>query len=162
MLDTGAGKTTILKPAAARLGLDSHWAKGYSIRGIGGESDPDQVWIDEFKLGEATRKGWRMLVAGEHDMGEDIAVLLGEDFFSRVDVEFDLAHNAVRLFQQGSCGSAALAYWAPGGAREITIAPLANFGPRIFVPVTINGQTISAVFDSGAEGRLCTRLLPLA
>jgi clan AA aspartic protease (TIGR02281 family) len=150
MLDTGAAMTLILKPAAARLGLDSHYRRG-SVRGIGGESDPEQVLIDEFKLGDATRKDWWMLVAGEHDVGEDIAVLLGENFLSRVDVEFDLAHNAVRLFQQGSCGSASLAYWAPRGAHEVAIAAVANVAPRIILPVSINGKTISAIFDSGAS-----------
>ena len=40
-----------------------------------------------------------MLVAGEHDFGGDVAVILGEDFFRQADIEFDLAHDTVRLFQ---------------------------------------------------------------
>lgn len=58
-----------------------------------------------------------MLVAGEHDPGYDVAVLLGEDFFDQVDLEFDLAHKAVRLFQPKDCDRVSLAYWASGDIR---------------------------------------------
>src|SRR5262249_28008329 len=98
MFDTGSTLTVIPRPAAIRLGLSRQRARGRMF-GIGGETDAESALVDEFKIGQSTRKGWRMMVAGEHEIGDDIAVILGEDFFHQADVEFDLAHSAVRLFQ---------------------------------------------------------------
>ena len=134
MLDTGSGITVILRPAAIRLGLSRQKASGYRMFGIGGESDAESAQVDEFKIGQATVKGRRMLVAGEYEIGDDIAVILGEDFFHQVDVEFDLAHNAVRLFQPKDCDRASLAYWATNGASEVAFETIDNARPRIVLP----------------------------
>ncbi len=58
---------------------------------------------------------------GEHDLDRPYAFLLGYDFFDQVDVEFDLANNAVRMFQPRDCDGVSLAYWAKGGAGEVKL-----------------------------------------
>ena len=150
MLDTGATRTLIFRSAAARLGLSTRVSKGYPMSGVGGTTDVEIAFIDEFKVGEAKRNGWRMMVAGEHDPGDDVAVLLGEDFFRHVDVEFDLAHNAVRLFQPRDCDGASLAYWTTEGASEVGIEPVYDAAPQIVLTVQLNGQPVRAQLDSGA------------
>jgi len=91
-----------------------------------------------------------MAVAGERDLGDGVAVALGEDFFQNVDVEFDLAHGMVRLFKPVKCAGASLAYWAPDGAPAVPIEAVNRHQPRIVVPVRINGQPVAALLDSGA------------
>ena len=150
MLDTGMTNTLIVRSAAVRLGLARQEARGYRMLGIGGETHVEAALVDEFKIGQATRKGWRMLVAGEHDLGDDVAVLLGEDFFDQVDVEFDLAHNAVRLFQPKDCDRVSLAYWAGGDVGEVEIDAVHDVSPQIILTVLINGQPVRAQLDSGA------------
>jgi predicted aspartyl protease len=150
MLDTGATRTLIFRSAAVRLGLGTRSARGYPMLGVGGTTDVESALIDEFQVGQATRKGSRMIVAGEHDPGDDVAVLLGEDFLHRFDVEFDLAHNAVRLFQPKDCDGVSLAYWATEGAGEVGIEPVYDTGPQIVLTVQINGQPVRALLDSGA------------
>ncbi len=157
VLDTGAMMTLILRPATDRLGLQRQEARGYRIFGIGGETKAESVLIDDFRIGQASRKGWRMLVAGEHAIVEDAAVILGEDFFDQVDVEFDLAHNAVRLFQPKNCEGVSLAYWTTEEPREVAIDAVYEYQPRIFLTVQINGQPIKAMLDSGAGGSVLTR-----
>ena len=156
VLDTGTTTTLMLRQATDRLGLERHEARGYRIFGMGGETKAESVLIDDFRLGQASRKGWRMLVAGEHDFGDEVAVLLGEDFFDQVDVEFDLAHNAVRLFQPKNCDGVSLAYWTTEEPREVAIDAIYDYRPRILLTVQINGQPVKAMLDSGAGGSILT------
>ncbi len=67
--------------------------------------------VDSFEIAGTVRRNWGMSVVGETDLGGDVAALLGEDFLHRAEVEFDLAHNAIRLFQAKDCDSSTLAYW---------------------------------------------------
>jgi hypothetical protein len=74
-----------------------------------------------------------------------LALLLGYDFFHQMDIEFDLPHRAVRLFQPKGCKGASLAYWG----KEAVAVPLEG-GRRIFLSVRVNGKPLSAELDSGA------------
>jgi len=148
MLDTGSD-TLILRSATDRLGLTRQQARGYRAFGIGGESHVEATLVEEFRIGQLARKDWRVMVAGERSAGS-IDLILGEDFFGQLDVEFDLPHNAVRLFQPKDCEDTVLAYWATQGAGQVEIAPYYGTGNRIIVPVELNGRPLEAVLDSGA------------
>ncbi len=149
MLDTGASTTLLLRPAAERLGLTLRPSKSLRMFGVGGETVVDYVQIDEFRIGDAVRQNWRIYAAGNHDFGADM--LLGEDFFRAVDLEIDLAHNVVRLFEAKDCKGVSLAYWADGPVGEADIDPVDNARPQIVVPVRINDEPLRALFDSGAN-----------
>ena len=85
-------------------------------------------------------------------------MVLGEDFFSTVDVEFDLARNAVRLLKpNGDCDDVSLAYWAPGGASEVEMERMHHARPQINLPVMVNGQPAQALLDTGATASVLTR-----
>jgi predicted aspartyl protease len=149
MLDTGATRSFVLRAAMDRLDLPRQQARGYRFYGIGGESNVDIVFLADFAIGEAKRKGWRVLSVGEHDFGDGAEFLLGEDFYRDIDVEFDLPNGVVRLFRAEHCDSAWLGYWS-NDVQRIEIEPLDTSNPRIIVPVTLNGKTLSAMLDSGA------------
>jgi predicted aspartyl protease len=150
MLDTGSMRTLIFRAAAVRLQLPLSGATRERMFGVGGETKVDVALVDEFSVGQAAQKQLRILVAGEHDAGDDVAVLLGEDFLQAFDVEFDLAHNAVRLFQPKDCDRVSLAYWERTGASEVPFEALDVNFPEIILAVQINGQPIKAKLDSGA------------
>jgi hypothetical protein len=44
--------------------------------GVGGESIAEAAQVDEFKVGQITRKNWQVLIAGEQDFGGDVALIL--------------------------------------------------------------------------------------
>jgi len=145
LLDTGAQLSYIRRSAATRLGLTGHGAS--RVFGVGGESHAEFTHVEEFRVGEAVWKNWRVTVAGEGESG-DIAVFLGDPFFDQVDVEFDLAHNAVRLYETKDCDGVSLAYWArtePAGE-----VPL-EAGRGIRFTVAINGTPVRAQLDSGSS-----------
>jgi predicted aspartyl protease len=148
LLDTGAAMSLVRRTATTRLGLTRYEAEGYRLYGIGGETPADYVHIDEFRIGQSVRKNWRVLVAGEHDFGDDIAFILGDDFFHQVDVEFDFAHNAVRLYETKDCEGVSLAYWTSEPAGVVPI----EAGTEISLAVAINGKPVRAQLDSGSSG----------
>src|SRR2546426_7933927 len=82
------------------VGIDPIWAG--RVFGVGGEEHAEVTQVDEFRIGQAVWKNWRVRVAGE-GRSDNIAVFLGDPFFEQVDVEFDLAHNAVRLYETKDC-----------------------------------------------------------
>jgi predicted aspartyl protease len=149
MFDTGSQRSLVLRAAADRLGLTRQEARGYRYVGIGGETYAEQTIIEEFKLGQAIRKNWRVLVAGEHDFGPAYSVLLGYEFFETVDLEFDLPNSAVRLFQAQDCSDTPLAYW--GGLVDVVKLEIDNARPKILVPVKLNGKPLLAELDSGSS-----------
>ena len=149
LLDTGAQMSLVRRSATTKLGLTRSDATGYRAFGIGGETHAEYVHIDEFRIGQAVRKNWRMPVVGEHDFSDDVAVLLGlgDDFLRQADVEFDLAHNAVRLYETMDCEGVPLAYWTTEPAGELPI----EAGAEIWLTVAINGKPVRAQLDSGAS-----------
>jgi predicted aspartyl protease len=150
MIDTGATRTLLFRDAATRLNVMRTDAPRQRMFGVGGESKVEIASLDEFRVGEFTRAPWKMTIAGDRDFGAD--VLLGEEFLSLVDVEFDLEHNTVRLFQPQDCEGKKLAYWATTAASvsEIPIDVIQRSRPQIVLDVEINGQKVSTLLDSGA------------
>src|SRR5438105_2931127 len=145
LLDTGAGVSIIQRSAAKRLGLRTSPARGYRMWGVGGETQVEEAYIDEFRIGDAAHKNWVALVSGEHESPGDVALLLGYDFLHQMDIEFDLTQGAVRLFKPKGCESAPLSYWS-----KEAVAVALEGGRKIFVPVRVNDKPLSAELDSGA------------
>jgi len=139
VLDTGAAATIITKSLAERLGLRLR-GSDQKIGGIGGQSDAQVVRIDEFRIANATRRGLRMGVAP----GSGDRVLLGNDFFNQVDVEFDLPHRMVRLYRAQSCEGVSLAYWAPEQASQVALDTVDG---KPGLNIDIDGRTVNAMLD---------------
>jgi clan AA aspartic protease (TIGR02281 family) len=155
MLDTGAASTMIFRSAAERLNLPQREAAGIRMFGVGGETKVFVAHIDEFRLGTAVRNHWNVYVVGRGEHGADF--LLGGDFFQSLDVEFDFAHNAVRLYQAKDCEGVSLAYWATTGIGTVELEAMDNASPKISVPVEINGRRIMATLDTGAPTSIMER-----
>jgi predicted aspartyl protease len=145
LIDTGAERSLIRRSATTRLGLTRHEVEGYRGFGVGGETRLESVLLDEFKIGRAVRKNWRLLVVGEHDFGDDIAFILGDDFLHQADIEFDLANNAITLYEAKDCEGVSLAYWT----RDPGVVPIEADG-EIRLTIAINGKPVRAQLDSGA------------
>ncbi len=157
MLDTGSMRSMILHSAARRLDLPRRESKSYRMFGVGGESPVEVAQVETFSIGPMVRKGWQLIVAGTQESAPGVDVILGDDFFHNVDVEFDLAHGAVRLFQAKDCDGVSLAYWTTEVAGEVAIEAVHDAEPQIIVPVKINGRPIRALLDSGAALSILTK-----
>jgi predicted aspartyl protease len=146
LLDTGAFSSLVQRSAAAKLGLKTFSLRGHRAYGIGGETIVEGANIGELRIGADVRKNWPALVAGEREFADDVGLLVGDEFFSRYDLEFDLAGGFVRFFQAEECDGASLGYWA----KDAVAVPLeASASYRIGVSVLVNGQPLVAQLDSG-------------
>jgi hypothetical protein len=98
----------------------------------------------ELQRHRTVRRGWQLIVAGARELAPGVDVILGDDFFHNVDVEFDLAHDAVRLFQAKDCDGVSLAYWTTEVTGEVTIEAVHDAQPQIILPVKVNERPIQA------------------
>jgi predicted aspartyl protease len=150
MIDTGAGSTIVLRSAAKQLGLRGSILQGFKAFGLGAEGEVEVAYIDEFRIGPSVRNNLQMFIAGQNDLAGTVGVILGEDFFQKGDIEFDLAHNAIRLYQPQGCEGASLAYWVKEGASEVALEPIDPARPQIVFMVQVNGRMVKALLDSGS------------
>lgn len=156
LLDTSTPRSLIRRSATARLGLPRQQAPGWQAYGIGGETEVEAAYIEEFRIGKSTRKHWRAIVTGvtaDATSGDDIAVVLGDDFLGESDIEFDLRNKAVRFYQAKDCAGVPLAYWS----RQALEIPLEDHEKVVFT-VTINGKPLRAELDSGTSLSLLTKI----
>jgi len=145
LIDSGAERSFITRSAASRMMLQRYDASQQRQFAVAADKPAWAVRIDELKIGSAMRRNWGVLLAPDQDFGGEISLVLGSDFLSTSDVEFDLGNRAVRLFQPRDCGAVSLAYWAKGGSGETA---LEGEGKRMFT-VSVNGRPMRAMLDSG-------------
>lgn len=149
MFDTGAAFSMITRHEADRLGLVLRKVEGAHAYGIGGASDLYVAELKTLSIDKFAKQGLELEVAGDQDVASDAAIVLGDDFFSQVDAEFDLPDKMVRLLQQDGCGPDQLVYWGAAYSQ----APLLTWSrdaPHAETEVFVNGKRVLAALDTGA------------
>jgi hypothetical protein len=91
------------------------------------------------------------MVAGDPDDAHGAAMVLGDDFFSEVDAEFDLPDGVVRLFKPTGCTPPQLVYWGAAAYSQATLLPWSRDWPAANVLAVVNGQQVRATLDTGAD-----------
>lgn len=157
VLDTGATASIVLRKTAIRLDLPRREAKGRRMYGVGGETRVEVADIDDFTLGNVSTKGLSLYVAGEIDFGPGRDMLLGADFLSHFDIEFDLPSHKVRLFRPSGCNDVSLAYWTKETPGQVALEEATEARPRVAFTVEVNDMRIPAVLDSGAPGSVLSK-----
>jgi predicted aspartyl protease len=154
LADTGAESSTMFGSALSGLALTPTVLAGTKFYGVGGGVQAYVVGINSLKLGGMETRNRDFLVLGQasHGSGEVVGTL-GEDFFSLADVEFDLAHNAIRFFRPKDCKGDEVLYW--GGAYS-TLPMMAGNENQISVEVMLNGHPQHALMDTGASASVVT------
>ena len=147
LLDSGAERSLMTRSAATRLMLTRYDVAASRLYAVGRDRPLEAVRVEELRIGPAMRRNWDVLLAAEQDFGSEISLILGDDFLSAVDVEFDFPNRAVRLFQPKDCEGVSLAYWARSGAGEAAL----ESGPKTLFTVAVNGRPMRAQIDTGAS-----------
>jgi len=124
----------------------------FRVQGAGGITDAMLTTVKELTLtmnSHPIRNVDFIVVPG--NLGNGIAGLLGQNLLRAADVEYDLAHGAIRLVSPRGCKHTQLAYWArsePVSTLDIKFAtPLS---PHTTASALINGVQVSVLFDTGA------------
>jgi tetratricopeptide (TPR) repeat protein/predicted aspartyl protease len=150
VVDSGAFFSSISGATAAEYGLRLSPAPfGLRVQGIGGYADMSLTTVKDFGLIGLTIHNVEFLVGGSEVGGSG---LLGQNLLEKFDVEYDLAHGAIRLFKTDGCGKAVLAYWAtPGQAYSLLgINSIDPHNPHTTGDAYVNGKEIRVMFDTGA------------
>jgi tetratricopeptide (TPR) repeat protein/predicted aspartyl protease len=150
VLDSGAFYSSISAATAAQYGLKLGPAPfGLHVKGIGGYADMSLTTVKDFGLIGITIHNVEFLVGGSEVGGSG---LLGQNLLEKFDVEYDLAHGAVRLFKTEGCSKSLLAYWAtPGQAYTVLhIDSIDPHDPHTTGDAYVNGREIRVMFDTGA------------
>lgn len=156
LVDSGAFYSMMSAATAAQLNLKLRRPPpGFTIQGHAGAVEALRVaTVDEVGLQRATLKKVDFFVGG-NELNAGILGILGRNFLSAADTEYDLAHGVLRLvFPKGDCEKANLAYWA--GDAPVIEAPIETDGRRndtaVRVLTKVNGERVTALMDTGAPG----------
>jgi len=155
-VDTGAFFNSMSRANALALGLKLRPAPfGFRIGGIGGSADAQFAQVKDFGILDTTLHDIGFIVGGT-DMGYG---LLGANLLDLADLEIDLAHGKLTLFNADHCNKLPLAYWAKD--RNYNVADIESadswIDRRTFLSVTINGKRVRALLDSGAFATVLSR-----
>ena len=148
LVDTGAVTTFLMRASAEQRGLTLH-PTGRRAKGVGGYTLLYSVNLNDFTAAGAKSGKIAMPVLGETAMKASYDAILGADFLMQADMEISIAEKQLKFYKATGCPDTFLAYWD----REAMEVPFARSGERRnpFVHVQINGQTLTAMIDSGAS-----------
>jgi len=152
ILDTGAFFSTVDASSAKRAGM-KNTMPGFEVPtlGFGGSAILTAGRADTVMLADIPLKKVDFLIH-QRPISPFAAGLLGQNVLRPFDVEYDLAHGAIRIFRPKGCAKANLAYWAAGqNLSVLPIRPTDIAQPHTRFSVQINGVTVGAMLDSGVS-----------
>jgi tetratricopeptide (TPR) repeat protein/predicted aspartyl protease len=150
LVDSGAFYSSIDTSAMTKFGLKAQFVPNLLVQGIGGLAQPEGVTVKEFILANVPFRSVEFMVLPDGDSSID--GILGQNFLSRADVEYDLANGLIRFLKPSQCGKANLAYWSkPGEYGELDMLPSdSDLNKHIQAIAVVNGKKIRVTFDTGA------------
>lgn len=150
LVDTDNAWSFLAPAAVQQLGLKP--AAGAEVT----SADRRSLWVmsrarvREFRLGNLVARDADILVADQLK-SKDFAGVLGRDFLlNRYDLELDLAHHVIRLFEPKDCHGDEVAYWA----KAYSQASIFRTRLGVSAEATLDGRRVSALLYSGASNSL--------
>jgi predicted aspartyl protease len=146
-IDTGDIHTIISNTVADDLHL-SRDISASTYEMVGGVQIYQIAYSHSFQLGTLKTGRVGLLVAPSDALEMDSDGLLGPDVMSNYDVEIDYAHAKFSLFSQDHCPGEVV-YWTKDAYAQIPMHVDASW--HITMNVTLDGKTLNAAIDTGAE-----------
>jgi clan AA aspartic protease (TIGR02281 family) len=153
LLDSGAFYSFLTPSVAEQLQLKlRRLPDGFRIWGYTGSVEARKTRVEKviFQRNELSNVEF---IVGGNELGSGIQGIIGRNFLSMADAEYDLAHGVVRLmFPKGDCDETLFAYWA--GEAPVVVVPLETSmrsqDTAIRAMVRVNGREVKALLDTGA------------
>lgn len=153
LLSTSEPVTMVSQAMVRELGLPETTymagARELNVRGSHSADDArTRVRVTELGLGTQKGSGLQFLVSDDRELGnaKPYDGILSGDLFSNVDLDMDFGAKRLNYFGPNHCPGNVV-YWSQ---KPVAIIPATVTGSRITVPVTVDGQKIDAVIDTGA------------
>jgi len=154
ILDTGAEKSAVMDGLVTRLGLLADPREGSLMSGVGGEGTvQNDVLVQGFELAgfDPGDDHYPVIaIPGAGEGPDPVGALVGVDLLGHFDLELDLAHGRAALYDPDRCAGP-LPESLPGWSGRVERVPLdVTWGGRLLLPVKVDGQTLTALLDSGS------------
>lgn len=141
IFDTGGNTTMITKEVAEKLRL--RVVPTYrGMVNVAGGGTADTAFIDDFELGRLHGKNLKFPIAPF----QNIDGVLSLNFMLPYDVDVDFGTDKLNFFSQDHCPGG-VQYWK---ADAVAAVPFTLEDGHIAVAVTIDGQPVNAIIDTGA------------
>ena len=149
--DSGAFFSMLTPAGAKRLGLSVRPGPTWlHVKGVYGVTDVSVTKVRELRGVGPIMRDVDFLVGGSR-FEQDVDGLLGQNYLTVSDVEFDLAHGVIRLFKTSGCHGVDLAYWAGDKPYSVLQFQPGRHSPNaVIADAAVNGSRIRVTFDSGA------------
>ncbi len=154
VLDTGAERSVITPAAAEKVGLTRDAWVSADMQGVGGHNANRLGRPRSFSLGGIALR--RRTMAADNSIAvatlasnvpaHPIAGLLGQDFLSNYDLDLDVRHGTLGVYDVSGCTG----WFLPWPGHYSAIAAFRPVRDTLMLPVTINGHTMMAELDSGS------------
>lgn len=150
IFDTGASRTAFTRAGAAALGLAPGRQESGHIVGVGGSQPLLVTNVDRIGLSFVQYSGIPAAVVqvGDGATPSGTEGFLGADLLHYYDVDLDLPHNLIRLYQGKACEGA-----LPGWTSWDGVVPFdpGQPGHHVIVTATLAGRPVSVLLDTGAQ-----------
>lgn len=150
MLDTGAERTTLTEDAARRLGLLADFHPSELVKGVGGNVRAGEVRPDLATAGGGKLPGIGFVVVPNSlpPVGDQtVDGLLGADMLGAYDIDLDIGHHLVRLYDPAACPTPSL----PWRRDYDEVSAHLSRHRHIAFPITLDGHKLTAFIDTGAQ-----------
>lgn len=148
MVDTGNAISMISSTLVAKLKLKREPLVNMGVM-MGGVPIYESVQVHSLALGPIRSRDSTLSVAPEPILEDDTIGMLAPDIMRNYDIEFDFAGGKFNILSPDHCPGQ-VAYWTRGAYTRIPMT-LDSAG-HITIPVVLDGKTLKAVVDTGAQG----------
>ena len=157
-VDSGAFFSVLTYAAATQLKLPLKRNDAIRVEGITGRVETQLTTVDKLEFMTANLPKVEFIVGG-NEPGAGTMGLLGRNILAFTDTEYDLAHGVIRFhFPNDDCDEAGMAYWA--GSTPVTELEMVGSRerfPTLRARAKLNGQSVVAMFDTGARTLVSAR-----
>ena len=150
VIDTGAETSLVTPIAETSLRLQPDPGRRTTVQGTGGTLTTQNALLQSFGIGGMEVLDQSVAVGPlpvAHGAAMNAAGLLGADWFKDFDVELDLPHRRLALYQVEGCSGDYMPWQGP---KASVIADIYRRG-LVILPAELDGRRITALLDSGAN-----------
>ena len=141
ILDTGGAVTQLSRDTIDELKLPVR-DSGAAVYDINGRVSRRFAVVDDFSFGQLNRKDAALMVWPEPR--RPYAGELAQDMLQPYDVDVDFGAGTLKMFAKDHCPG-------PQGWTPTVRTTMRNKGWHLHIPVTLDGHTYDAIFDTGSR-----------
>jgi predicted aspartyl protease len=157
LVDTGSQISMVTPDAVAALRLARDLPRGSRIQTLGGEAVSRNAILTTLEIAGLQYNDRSVAVSAldgtKTDSGSPPAGVIGADLLHDFDLELDIRAQTLTLYRPDPCAPSRPTWNEP----YVRVSATVSGRNQLLFPVTLNGHTLQAVFDTGSRGETVSR-----